>query len=48
MKKREKIGLMILKRYPMMVESITKATAASAPLRRVLAKDSVLFLFPPG
>ena len=48
MKKREKMGLMMPKRYPTAVESITKATAAPAPASRLRAKASVLLRLPPG
>ena len=48
MKKRENTGLMMPKRYPITVDSITKATAAPAPASRLRAKARVLFRFPPG
>ena len=40
--------LMIPKRYAIAVVSMTKATAAPAPMRRFLAKSRVLLRFPPG
>ena len=41
-------GLMIPNIYEIIVVSITKATAAPAPIRRFLANSTVLFLFPLG
>ena len=47
-KTRENPGMMIPSRAETSVHSATKATAAPAPLSRLLAKASMLLGLPPG
>ena len=48
MKKLENTGRMIPKRETIAVESMTKATAVPAPVRRLRAKARVLLRLPLG